>query len=78
MPGVILFSESKQKLDTIRTNKSSLFNSRPLYIAIRHVLDQYTFKLNVRRELVNMFSNEAKMKPLFFAIQEDIPEDGSF
>ena len=63
MPGVILYSDSKQKLDAIKSTKPQLFNSRPLYLAIRHVLDIYTFKLNVRREIASMFSHDAKMKP---------------
>ena len=70
MPGVIVYGESKQKLDLIKSTKPQVFSSRQLYLAVRCVLDIYTFKLNVRREICNMFSNEAKMKPLVFTIKE--------
>ena len=62
MPGVILFADSKSKLEAIRNQKPEVFSSRQLYVACRHLLDTYTFKLNVRRDIMALFAPEAKLR----------------
>jgi hypothetical protein len=62
MPGNILMKECKARLEVIRKEHPEVFSSRSLYSDVMRIFDSYTFKLNVRRDLVNMFSEAAKMK----------------
>lgn len=62
MPGVIIFSECKARLELIRSQNPELFKSRDLFVAVQRLLEAYTFKLTVRREIGNLFHAEAKLK----------------
>lgn len=65
MPGVIVYSECKAKLEAIRNKSPETFNSRTLYVAVLQMLDSFTFKLTARKEIVNYFSTQAKIVPAF-------------
>ena len=60
MPGVILYGDSKNKLETLRRKQPLLFNNTILYNAIRTILDNYTFKLSARRDSLALFPDSAK------------------
>ena len=62
MPGVILFSESKSRLEAIKHADADIFKNRQLYLSVRRLLDTHAYKLSVRREILSMFSVEAKLK----------------
>lgn len=62
MPGVILYADSKSKLEAIRSQRPEVFSNRQLYLATRYLLDNYTFKLSARRDIFSMFPTEAKCR----------------
>jgi hypothetical protein len=63
MPGVIVYNDSKMRLERIRAQKPDTFLSRNLYLAVCQLLETCTFKLNARRDVMAMFKLEAKLKP---------------
>jgi hypothetical protein len=61
-PGNILYKDSKHRLELLRREHPSLFQSRGFFVTVLHLLDTFTFKLTLRREIVALFSDAAKRK----------------
>ena len=62
MPGVIVYSECKNKLEQMKTQRPEIFQSRQLFVSVLRLLENYTFKLGARRDIVNLFTIEAKCR----------------
>jgi len=62
MPGVILFGDSKTRLKTVKAKTPELFKNRELYVAVRKLLDNNTYKLSARRDVLSLFSIDARLK----------------
>lgn len=62
MPGVISFRDSKLRLDNLKKTNPELFNQRNVYVEVHKMFESYTFKLAVRRDIVNYFTLDARMK----------------
>ena len=62
MPGVILCGDSKTRLETIKAKNAELFKNRELYVAVRKLLDNNTYKLSARRDVLSLFSFDARLK----------------
>lgn len=62
MPGVILYRDSKNKLEALKKSDPELFTRRTIYVEVQRMFEAYTYKLNCRREIVNLFSMDAMMK----------------
>jgi hypothetical protein len=62
MPGVIIYRESKARLEQLKKEFPALFSKRALYVEVLKMLDNYTFKLVARREVLKLFSQDAKLK----------------
>lgn len=62
MPGVILFGDSKARLESLKIKNADLFKSRELYVEVRKLLDNNTYKLAARREVLALFSVDARLK----------------
>jgi hypothetical protein len=61
-PGNIMYKESKSRLENLRREHPQIFQSRSLFVTVMHLLDMFTFKLPLRREIVALFSDQAKRK----------------
>jgi hypothetical protein len=61
-PGNIMYKESKNRLENLRREHPHIFQSRALFVTVLHLLDMFTFKLPLRREIVALFSDQAKRK----------------
>jgi hypothetical protein len=64
MPGVIMYSECKNKLESLRVQRPEIFDDRKVYVAVLRLLDTFTFKLSARRDVLNLFSVQAKMRKM--------------
>lgn len=62
MPGVILYRDCKVRLENIKKDYPQVFSNRQLYVEVLKILESYTFKLTARRDIINLFSDEAKKK----------------
>lgn len=62
LPGVLVYWECKHRLEELKRNNPELFDSRKLYCQAQHMMECYTFKLPVRREILGLFSDLAKRK----------------
>lgn len=62
MPGVILYRDCKSRLESIKRDYPHVFSSRALYIEVLKILESYTFKLTARRDIIALFTDEAKKK----------------
>lgn len=62
MPGVILFGDSKTRLEGIKTKNADIFKNRELYVAVRKILDNNAYKLSARRDVLSLFSADARLK----------------
>ncbi len=62
MPGVILYRDCKSRLENMKKENPHLFASRHLYVEVLKILESYTFKLTARRDIIGLFSEEAKKK----------------
>ena len=62
MPGNILYRDSKAKLESLRKEHRDLFDNHGLYLEVVKILDAYTFKLTVRRDILNLFTENAKLR----------------
>jgi len=62
MPGVILYRECKARLLSIRQENGEVFCNRNLFMEVLNVLEAGTFKLAARRDIIDLFSSQAKLK----------------
>jgi hypothetical protein len=63
LPGVIsVFKDAKGKIEKLKANNPDLFSSRKVFLNMMSLFESYSFKLTVRRELVKLFTNAAKLK----------------
>jgi hypothetical protein len=62
LPGVIVYKDCKARLDHIRREHPHLFAQRSLYLQAHRMLESYTFKLNARRDILALFTDEARLK----------------
>ena len=49
------------KLENMKRNTAAVFSSRNLFIAVNQLLANFTFKLTIRRVIIGMFSQTAKL-----------------
>ncbi len=63
MPGVILYRDCKSRLENIKKEHPHVFNKREVYVEVLKILEAYTFKLTARRDIIGLFTDEAKKKP---------------
>lgn len=59
---MIVYKDCKARLDHMRKEHPELFAQRGLYLQVHRMLESYTFKLNARREILALFSDEARVK----------------
>eukprot|EP01038_Epipyxis_sp_PR26KG_P005836 gene5836-8052_t len=71
MPGIILYRDCKNKLDKLKRDSPDLFKRRNLFIEVHKMFESYSFKLSVRREIMALFDNEAKIKSDDFTNSSD-------
>eukprot|EP01039_Chlorochromonas_danica_P002589 gene2589-2831_t len=64
MPGVVLYRECKARLDTIRRQNPQVFDKHSLYVDVHRILESYSFKLTARRDILALFSTNARLKAL--------------
>ena len=57
-----MYRDSKQRLDLMKKERPELFSKRSLFVEVLKILDAYTFKLTARREVLKLFTNNAKLK----------------
>lgn len=62
LPGVIVYRECKARLEHIKRDHPDLFSQRSLYAQVHRMLESYTFKLTARREVLALFSDDARVK----------------
>lgn len=62
LPGVIVYKDCKARLDLIKREHPEVFAQRALYLQAHHMLESYTFKLSARREVLALFSEEARLQ----------------
>lgn len=62
LPGVIVYRECKARLDYIKREHPELFTQRALYAQVHRMLESYTFKLTARREILALFTEDARIK----------------
>ena len=62
LPGVIVYRDSKAKLDRIKAENPDLFAQRELYTQVHRMLESYNFKLTARRDILALFADDAKLK----------------
>jgi len=62
LPGMIMQRECKIKLDKLKRDHSALFAKRSLFVQVQKMLESYSFKLDMRRHVVSLFSEPAKLK----------------
>ena len=61
LPGVILYSESKNKLIRLREAHPDVFGNRRVYATVHRMFEFYTFKLAARRDVVALFTPFASL-----------------
>jgi hypothetical protein len=59
---VIVYKDCKARLDHLRRDHPEVFSRRSLYVQVHHMLESYTFKLTARREILALFSEDARVK----------------
>lgn len=64
MPGVILYRDCKTRLEGIRRERKEIFDKHSLYVDVHRILESYNFKLTARREILALFSEAARVKPV--------------
>lgn len=69
MPGIIFYRECSAKLDRIRLEHREVFDSRELYAAVHSLFEMHSFKLSLRRDIIRLFSNAAKSKPVVLSTE---------
>lgn len=62
MPGMIVYKECKERLEELKKKNSFLFQSRELYLQIFILLEHFKFKSEMRKEILKLFSIQAKLK----------------
>jgi len=62
LPGVMMQRECKLKLDKLKRDHSALFAKRSLFVQVQKMLESYSFKLDMRRHIMSLFSENAKLK----------------
>lgn len=60
LPGQIMYKDNFAKLQQYHKTHPDVFNRRSFYISVHQVLSSYSFKLSIRRAVINMFSAAAK------------------
>jgi hypothetical protein len=71
MPGVILYRESKNRLEALKRDRPEIFNKHSLYVDVHRILESYNFKLTARKDVLNLFTEAARVKP-------NLPTNNSF
>jgi hypothetical protein len=61
LPGVIVYRECKMRIESIKKENPQLFTSKKFYRLVNLMLESYTFKLTARRDILALFSEEAKL-----------------
>lgn len=59
---MIVYRECKARLDHLRKEHPELFGRRSLYVTVHRMLESYTFKLQARKDVLALFSPEARMR----------------
>ena len=67
---MIVYRDSKAQLDTLRRLHPELFAQRRLYLQVQALLESYAFKLPVRREVLGLFSEAARLREQLPSLQE--------
>lgn len=57
-----MYKDSKNRLEALRREHPELFQSRVFFVKVMQLLDTFTFKLTLRREVIALFSDVAKRK----------------
>lgn len=57
-----MYRECKARLDHLRREHSEVFCKRSLYCTVHRMMETYTFKLTARRDILALFSSEAKIR----------------
>ena len=57
-----MYRECKARLDHIKRDHPAIFARRSLYVQVHHMLESYTFKLTARRDVLALFTDDAKMR----------------
>lgn len=61
MPGLLLYKEAKTFLEQRKISNPEAFSSRNLYVTVHRVLESYSFRLTTRREILRLFTIQARL-----------------
>jgi len=62
LPGNLCYLESKSTLFRLRINHPEIFASRDLYLGVHRLLETYSYKLALRRDILKLFPPEARLR----------------
>ena len=62
MPGLLLYKEARTFLEQRKISNPEVFSSRNLYVTVHRVLESYSFRLSTRREILKLFTIQAKLR----------------
>jgi rapamycin-insensitive companion of mTOR len=65
LPGQLLYKETLARIKELKRARPEAFANRGLFLGVHALLEKYTFKLSIRRFLLDLFAVEAKQKNLF-------------
>ena len=60
LPGQLLYKENMARIKDIKKHHAEVFNSRSVYLSVHQLLENYSFKLSIRRYLLSLFNIPAK------------------
>jgi len=70
LPGHLLMKDSLAKLEAIKQQNPVVFSNRALYIAVHNLFAHYQFRLPLRRRVLALFTEAAKLREC----EEDVAE----
>lgn len=60
LPGQLLYKDTMATIKELKKKHPEIFNRRTLYLSVHQLLEKYTFKLSIRRLLLDLFTVNAK------------------
>lgn len=65
LPGQLLYKDTLASIKEMKRAHPEVFASRTVFLSVHQLLENYTFKLSIRRFLLDLFSDTAKQKDQF-------------